>query len=97
MQAHIFRRRNKLFPTLRVLGAQLSPERIYQLKTDRDVADQFATLVVLHDESAFGVLVLPKFTGIVKQNSSDEKIDVQLWIKRRDRHCNAHHLGGVLR
>ena len=39
VHAHIFGWRGKVFPTLRVFGAQSSPERVNQFETDGDVPD----------------------------------------------------------
>ena len=96
VQAHIFGWRRKLFPALRVFGAQSSPERVNQFETDRDVSDQFAAFVIVHDETVFRQSVFPELTGIMKEDSGDEKIDIQLWIKWPKRHRNSHHLRSVL-
>src|SRR5438046_1135572 len=72
MHAHVFRRGQKIFPGSGVLRRQLSPKRIYELEADGDVADQFAALIVAHNEAALGILVFPKFAGVVKKNAGDE-------------------------
>ena len=40
-------------------------------------------------------MILPKLSGIVKENAGHQKIDIQLRVERRNRHCRAHHLRGV--
>ena len=79
MHAHVFRGRHETFSThLRFRRSSLLPQRIDQLESDGNVADQFTELVVAHNESGFGELVFPEFTGVVKKNARDQKIKVQL-------------------
>src|SRR5438093_9907047 len=40
--------------------------------------------------------VLPKFSGIVEENSREQQIEVQLGVKRRDPLRHAHHLCSML-
>ena len=56
------------------------------------MADQFAEFIVIHNKAGLGELVFPKFAGVVKENSSDQQIKIQLRIKRRDLLRHPHHL-----
>ena len=60
------------------------------------MSDQFAALVIIHDEPILGERVLPKFSRIVEEDTSDQQIAIQLRIQRRDLFRYAHHLRGVL-
>ena len=60
------------------------------------MADQFAAFVVAHRETGFRQLIFPKLAGVVKKNSGNEQIEIQLRIQRRDRTREPHHLRGVL-
>ena len=62
MYAHIFRERSIRFPEVCVFDGKLLPQRIDDLEPDRNVTDQFAKLVVAHNEAGFRKLVFPKFT-----------------------------------
>src|SRR5580765_6064097 len=96
MYAHILRGWTILFPHICFFGGEPLPQRIDELESDRNVADQFTKLVVAHNETGFGELVFPKLTRVVKENARDQKIKVQLGIERRDGPGYAHHLRGVL-
>ena len=71
MNSHVFRCRREIFPRISVLDAQLSPQRVHQFESDGDVSHQFTELVITHYESVFRQRVLPKFSGIVEQNSRE--------------------------
>ena len=58
--------------------------------------DQFADLVERNAETGFRQVIFPELAAIVKENSSDEQIQIQLRIKRRDLGRDPHHLSGVL-
>ncbi len=62
---------DEIFPRIGVFDAQPSPQRIHQLESDGDVPHQFAELVITHYESVFGQRVLPKFSGVVEENSRE--------------------------
>src|SRR5450755_2317317 len=96
MHAHVVRWRREIFPCLRVFCAQFAPKRVDELESDGDVPDQFAAFVVTHDETVFGKAILPKLAGIMKEDTGNQKIDIQFRIERRNAKRDAHHLRGVL-
>src|SRR5438034_11458364 len=96
METNVLGRGDEVFPSTCILHADFSPERIDELKADRDMAHELAAFIVVHVETILGHLVFPQFSAIVKQNAGQQKIGIQLWIERRDLLCDAHHLGGVL-
>src|SRR5437016_7538154 len=88
MYAHILRGRTILFPHICVFGGEPLPQRIDELESDRNVADQFTKLIVAHNEAGFGELVFPKLTRVVKENARDQKIKIQ---DRKSTRLNSSH------
>ena len=60
------------------------------------MSHQLTELVIIHHEPIFRQRVLPKFSGIVEENSREQQIEVQLGVKRRDPLRHAHHLCSML-
>ena len=60
------------------------------------MSDQFAALVIIHDEPILRERILPKLSRIVEKGTGNHKIEIQLRIKRRDLFGHSHHLRGVL-
>src|SRR5215469_2683191 len=60
------------------------------------MSHQFAPLIIIHDKSVLWESVLPKFSGIVKENAGKQKIEIQFRIKGCDLVRYAHHLCRVL-
>ena len=97
MQAHDFRSRLECRP-LRSGGIfqQITPEFVYQFQTQRDVAQHFGGEIVGHGEAGLHIRILPELAAVVKQDSRDHQIPVQLRIQTRQRHRAAHHLRHML-
>ena len=87
---------DEILPCVYIFDAEFLPERVNQLDSNGDVPDQFAELIIAHNKARFGELVFPNFTRVMKENTGDQKIEIQLRIKRRDLCRHAHHLRRML-
>src|SRR5215470_1216516 len=75
---------------------KLVPEAVDDFYADRDMAHEFSSHIIRHDETLFGVAIFPEFARIVVQNSSKKQVVIESLINGRQSFSSSHHLRDVL-